>query len=336
MENSYDVVLQGFLNSINSKDMPILKPLTGGRSGAGIYKFSLNSKDYVLRMFAEMEEVSGREREYKVTKAVGKYGFAPKTYYVDPNYQGMVIEFLPGRTIVPADIYKKGTLASFSVFLKDLHELQINEEVVADSYIQRGQEWLNKARTKNKTLPRVIEDAVTDFEIISKVIEKLPSNVGLIHNDLISRNIMILPNGFKLVDWPASGYGDIFWDFIDFADFLNLSKEQVKDFFSEYFQRPITQKEWDKFVIMRPIPSIVRAIGGFAFMPDLPTDEKFWSDKWQDRESLISFTTLINDFATDKMNVDNPELILVFLKEANRQISSEEFKSIIKKYNSQE
>jgi hypothetical protein len=38
-----------------------LESIVGGWSGASIYKFSLNNKNYVLRMFADMENAKGKK-----------------------------------------------------------------------------------------------------------------------------------------------------------------------------------------------------------------------------------------------------------------------------------
>ena len=67
--NEVKAVLTGFLKQQKTPEKltPTLKPLLGGRSGAGLYTFVLEKQKYVLRMFAAMEERSGRERESKVT-----------------------------------------------------------------------------------------------------------------------------------------------------------------------------------------------------------------------------------------------------------------------------
>jgi thiamine kinase-like enzyme len=142
---------------------------------------------------------------------------------------------------------------------------------------------------------------------------------------LISRNIMFDGEKFRLVDWPASGYGNPYWDFIDFVDFQSFNKQEICLFLTEYHNREITQEEWDLFVVLRPIPSIVRVIGGFAFMPDVKS--KMFYDQKRNEASLITFNQLINDFALDKMNVEHWQVTMAFLLEAERQLENEEFKS---------
>lgn len=321
-------ILSEYMESLGEKENPELTPLLGGRSGAGIYQFSYQKQKYVLRLFAAMENQVGRKREALITQVLGEQGMAPKVFYIDPNYQGMIIGFVPGETLRPSQI-DEALLKQFALFLRTLHQTEMEKPLKSDSYFKRGREWLEKAKERQAEYPKEAEALIKQFKQLSEQLEPLLENEQLIHNDLISRNILYDGHQFTLVDWPASGVGDKFWDFIDFADFQNLSDEQAKQFMRFYFEREIKQAEWDKFVALRPIPTIVRFIGGFAFMSPLKSKEDL--ELRLKNNVLISFSQLMNDFAEDTMDIDNWDLVLIFLKEAQRQVNQPVFTEAVKR-----
>ena len=116
--------------------------------------------------------------------------------------------------------------------------------------IQRAQLLLPAATLQMKlpafqlSLMRHIKEWVRS----KKVLDHTPIEAVLIHNDLIPFNIMTDRTSFKLVDWPSSGMGDAFWDFIDFTVFLKFDDVQSKSFMTEYFGRDLTIQEWNRFV----------------------------------------------------------------------------------------
>lgn len=318
-------VLEGFLLQENKQKMKVdLVPLLGGRSGAGLYTFKVSNKTYVLRMFAAMEELSGRKRESQITAQVAKFGFAPQVYFIDPKYKGMVIEFLPGGTLVPKESKKPENIKRFASFLNELHHLKI-EDLTADGYFKRGKEWLLKAKKNEPCFPTGMDKLIKAIDEIESIVMDYPFPKRLIHSDLISRNIMFDGKDFKLVDWPASGYGNPYWDIIDYVDFQSFDKQEILLFLTSYFDRELSQEDWDLFVVLRPIPSIVRVIGGFAFMPDVKRKEFY--DRKRENQNLITFHQLINDFAQDRMDVEHWEVTMAFLIEAEEQIASKEFQA---------
>lgn len=318
-------VLDGFLKQQGITDSNVqLNPLAGGRSGAGIFTFELDNQTYVLRMFAAMEALSGRKRESKITAEVSKLGFAPVVYYVDSAFSGMVLEYLPVHTLLPAESKQPKNLELFARFLHELHHVEI-ERLSADGYFKRAKDWLFKAEKNRDNFPTGMDKLLEAVDEIEHVMSAHLIPERLIHSDLISRNIMFDGEQFKLVDWPASGYGNPYWDFIDFIDYQALNEQEARLFFAAYYGREITQTEWDIFVVLRPVPSIVRLIGGFAFMPDIRS-KAFYDEKRQ-ANRLPTFNQAINDFAFGQLNIEPWELTLLFLLEAERQLKSEEFKS---------
>lgn len=316
-------ILNSFLKQrkITNNDI-YLKPLHGGRSGAGLFTFLLDKKVYVLRMFAEMEVREGRKREALITSAVAKYGFSPSVHYIDADYLGMIIDFVPGNTLTPKVAKKPEYIKLFAKFLSNLHALNI-DKVTADGYFKRSKNWLLKAMKNQANFPSILPNLVDKINEIAAVVCSYKIPQKLIHGDLISRNIILNAGNFTLIDWPAAGFGNPYWDFIDYVDFQLFDDAEIRMFLESYFSRELKQQEWDLFVVQRPVPSLVRVIGSFAFMPDIQSKEIY--NEMLNDPKLMSFNKLINDFADNKLKASQTEITCAFLKEAQRQLTSKEF-----------
>lgn len=234
----------------------------------------------------------------------------------------MIIDFVPGNTLTPQVSRQPANIKLFASFLNNLHALEI-DELAADGYFKRSKKWLEAAIRNKANFPSMMPDLIDKIKEIELVVSKNKIPRKLIHCDLISRNIIAFAGTFKLIDWPAAGYGNPYCDFIDFVDFHLFDESEIRLFLESYFVRELKQQEWDLFVIQRPIPSLVRVIGSFAFMPDIHSKE-IYNDMLNDPK-LMSFNKLINDFAENKLEASQSVISCVFLKEAQRQLTSKDF-----------
>jgi len=296
-------------------------PLTGGRSGAGIIKFSVGKQAFVLRMFSPLDDRETHKKEAELTKKVGEYGLAPKVYYIDTELKGMVIEFLSGRTISNKDVQNKEDLLEFGRCIRTLHSLPIKEPIALTPAEMR-MKWYQRVLDNKGDLPSnfaKIHEMIVQTE---KTLSRIQNTFVLTHQDLIPLNIM-KNQGFKLIDWPNGGVGDPFCDLATFPNFHNLDESKTRFFLEGYFNREVSEFEWNLFVCHRPIPLFWRAIGGFGFAGN--PDTEFY-DKVLSEDTLPTIQALMDDFARKKLGLTYWQISLVFLREVERQINDSQFK----------
>lgn len=325
-------ILTSFLKEKKyTPDQLLLAPLTKGRSGADLYKFSLGNHEYVLRMFSPINSYEDREREAYVSRIAGGHGIAPQVYYVDSKLEGMIIEFIPGRTILKKDLEHPEDIISFAQFLRKLHEIPM-EKYEATSPLQRGDEWLSIAQKENKSFPSQFDTIAKKIDEVEEVLSNMPAQKVFIHNDLMPLNIMIDNSSYKLIDWPEAGSGHPFWDLTTFSDFNNLSDEEIKILLHEYLGRDATQKEMDLFTIMRPVSMFMRTIGGVAFDKE-PRSTEFYDENLQESK-LPSFRKMINDFSLGQLTLPLWQVMLICFKEAMRRVNEPKFDQALQRLQS--
>ena len=312
-------------------DQLLLIPLTKGRSGAGLYRFSLGDSEYVLRMFSPINSYQDREREAYVSRVAGEHSVAPRVYYIDPKLEGIIIEFIPGLTILKNDLEHSEDIISFAKFLRKVHEIPM-EKYEATSPLKRGDEWLDIAKKENKSFPSRFDAISKKIDEVEEVLLHMPAKQVFIHNDLMPLNIMIDNSLYKLVDWPEAGRGDALWDLTTFSDFNNLSDEEIMILLRGYLGREITQKEMDLFTIMRPVSTFLRTIGGIAFDKE-PRSTEFYDKNIQEGK-LPSFRKMIDDFSLGQLTLPLWQVTLISFIESMRQINDPNFDQALQRLKS--
>ena len=281
-------------------------------------------------MFSPINSYQDREREAYVSRVAGEHGVAPKVYYVDPKLEGIIIEFLPGRTMLKNDLERSEDIIAFAQFLRKVHEIPM-EKYEATSPLKRGDEWLLMAKERDKSLPSLFDAVSKKIEQVKKVLTHMPTKKVFIHNDLMPPNIMISGSSFKLIDWPEAGTGNPFWDLTAFCDWNNCTDAERKIFLEGYFGRVLTEKEQALFTIMRPVSTFIRAVGGFTF------EQESYSTEFYDqhlRNGLPHFTKMVEDFSLGQLVLPLWQVALICFAETVRMINDPSFGEALNRLNS--
>lgn len=74
---------------------------------------------------------------------------------------------------------------------------------------------------------------------------------------------MICKHSFILVDWVNGGMSDPYFDLATFCVFHGLNEKETEFFLTRYFERDLTEMEWNRFVVTQPIRLFVIATALF-------------------------------------------------------------------------
>lgn len=254
-------------------DQLVYEPLKGGGSAATLYRFDLHKHSYVLRLFPSQASSLTRMHQVMLAKQAGESGFGPKVYFVDAQMNGMVMEFIPGRTVEEADFEDKSNLSRFAIFLKSLHRSKAHFPLAVSPF-KRFRDFCLKMEQTNNIFPSRFSEVKTLMEDLESIFQSLPVNLVPSHLDLHPLNIMVCKNQFLLVDWVNGGMSDPYFDLATFSVFLGLDEERIKLFLTHYFEHDLTELEWNRFMITQPIRLFVIAAALFSSIPDNSMNEE--------------------------------------------------------------
>lgn len=225
-----------------------LTSLKGGRSHAALYQFTFKEHSYVLRLFAPQAQNLTRMHQINIAEQAGKIGVGPKVFFVDRQLEGLIMDFIPGRTVNPTDFEDSSRLTQFAHLLQRLHR-STEQFPVACSPFRRFHEFLE---ARNTLHPRFTEVKKV-MEELENTLQRCPVPTVPTHLDLNSLNIMLAKDEFYLVDWVNGGMSDPYFDLATFAVFHNLNESQAHMLLNHYFGRAPTQFEWNRFIITQPV-----------------------------------------------------------------------------------
>lgn len=256
-------VMQSFVASFDSllpidPDDLIYFPLKGGGSKATLYRFDIGQTSYVLRLLPPQASNLTRMHQIILAKQAGKIGIGPQVHFVDSQMEGMIMSFIPGRTVQQKDFEDCANLAQFAKFLQNLHQSKVKFPV-ASSPFQRFQNFLLKGKKEKITYPLRFTEVKTLMEELEATFQLSPVSQVPTHLDLHPLNIMVTDLNFFLVDWVNGGMCDPYFDLATFTTFQCFNESQILTFLTHYFERPPTEFEWNRFIISQPIRMFVIA-----------------------------------------------------------------------------
>lgn len=247
-------IVSAFVGSV-VHDLPF-EPLQGGASSALLYRFDVSQHSYVLRLFPRQASSITREHQIQLAKLAGSGDFGPKVHFVDHQRRGLIMDFIPGRTVLPSDFEESTSLNAFALFLKRLHQSE-SPFPIAVSPFKRFRDFYLKTDERLHFLE--IKKLMEELEAVFCPIKLTPT-----HLDLHPLNIMRSENRFLLVDWVNGGMSDPFFDLATFSVFHDLDESRQWQFLKSYFEDQPTDWQWHRFIATQPVRLLVIAFGLFS------------------------------------------------------------------------
>lgn len=320
-------IMHSFVTSFDSlsnidPDNLIYVPLRGGGSKAALYRFDIGQNSYVLRLLPQQASNLTRMHQIILAKQAGKISTGPEIYFVDSQMEGMVMNFIPGRTVQQKDFEDGDNFALFAQFLQRLHKSK-EKFPIACSPFQRFQNFLLKGKKEKITYPSRLTEVKTLMEELEETFQLSPVPQVPTHLDLHPLNIMLSEQRFFLVDWVNGGRCDPYFDLTTFATFQCFNESQTLTFLTHYFERPPTEFEWNRFMMTQPIRMFVIA----AALLNTSLDETR-SISYEEALTTCKLPS-ITDLGKNEMNEPLWSFGLTMLKSGLQLIDQRNFKTAL-------
>lgn len=258
-----------FSKDINPQTIDFI-PLKGGRSAANLYRFDVNGLTYVLRLLPTNSTQAARFHQATIAKNASEIGVGPKVYFLDQEFEGIVMQFIKGRTVQYKDFQNPNNLANIAKLLKQLHRSSVPFPM-AHSPFQRFQDFCARGEQNKILFPTNFSKVKAAMQELETLFKRSPLKYVPSHLDLNPLNIMFTGERFWFVDWVNGGMSDPFFDLATFSIFHHLNEEQNLFFLKQYFERDPTESEWNRFVVTQPIRLFVIA-AAFLSIEEIPID----------------------------------------------------------------
>lgn len=234
-------------------------PVSGGLSGAGVYKVRVGGIAYLLRVEAGLDEAGRDElrdphRGYACLKLAAQACLAPRVRYADPDDGVVISDFIEARSLV---LDYAGTRADLVVELtqavRALHAIEGFPPLV--DYLD-GLDALVGEAARAGVVP---VGAFDDWARLREVCRRLTPRPVSSHNDLNPGNLVYDGRRIWLVDWEAAFRADRYVDLAAIANTYAADPDGEALLLATYFGREAADSERARLWLFRQVSHVFHA-----------------------------------------------------------------------------
>jgi thiamine kinase-like enzyme len=179
-----------------------------------------------------------RTTEAATSRAAYAAGVSPRVHYANPS--ALVIGYVEGRTLTPADVRAPTNLARIVELIKRAHR-EIPRHFSGPTPLF----WVFQvARQYDRALREMDSPHVAALPPLARMAERLEQSVGPVdlvfgHNDMLAANLLDDGKRLWLIDWEYAGFNSPLFDLGGLASNNDASPEVAEHMLELYFERLI-------------------------------------------------------------------------------------------------
>jgi thiamine kinase-like enzyme len=197
---------------------------------------------FVARIAADGTELLtiDRDCEYRNAVAAAAAGAGPPVFEYRPQDGLLVIGYIEGRTLGPADVAAADNILRIAQACRRLHSGQRfgNDFDMFD--VQRR--YYQVARSRGFRIPAGYDDLLPQVRAAQSALAATATATVPCHNDLLAANFIDDGDRIWLIDYELSGNNDACFELGNIAAESHLSTEALAELVTAYYQRPLKNK----------------------------------------------------------------------------------------------
>jgi thiamine kinase-like enzyme len=218
-----------------------VRELSGGLTNRN-YQVSTPDGTFVARMSSGGSELLAIDRdcEYRNSLTAAAAGAGPPVIEYRPEDAMLVIGYIEGRTLGPADVAAADNIPRIAQACRRLHSGGRfgNDFDMFD--IQRR--YLSVARSRGFRIPAGYDDLLPQFGAAEKALAARASRTVPCHNDLLAANFIDDGRRLWLIDYELSGNNDACFELGNIAAESRLPADALTELVTVYYGQAIRNK----------------------------------------------------------------------------------------------
>jgi aminoglycoside phosphotransferase (APT) family kinase protein len=225
-------------------------PVSGGLSGAGIWRIRVGGVAYLLRVEPEAHTFGDPRRGYPCMRTAADAFLAPRLYYADARDGVAIMDLVESRSLAfdyPGD--GGPLLVELAQTLRLLHD--------APAFPARGDHMadlslLGDAFAQVRLLdPALTEEVLARFAELAWVYRTRDADRVSSHGDLSPSNLLYDGRRLWLIDWELASLSDRYVDLAAAANWFAADRAAEDLLLTTYFGAPPTADQRARLYLMR-------------------------------------------------------------------------------------
>ncbi len=224
-----------------------LAPVTGGASGALIFKATVRGGDYLLRLETARDGFRDPERQYACLKIAAEVGVAPKLHYADARDGVAITDFVraaPGN----ADEVRAVAIVDQ---LRKLHAAPLFPGLIP--YMQGMESLIGQVRETGILPPKALFSLLSTFQALTAVYPGCDPDLVSSHNDLNPNNVLFDGERAWFVDWESAFAADRYVDLATVVNCFARGEAEREAVLRAYFGEVLDDYRRARLFLMRQI-----------------------------------------------------------------------------------
>jgi hypothetical protein len=231
-----EAVLGACQNAFGAAAIHSVARITNGASGAGVFKLTVDGRNYLLRIEGPSDGFRDPDRQYVCLRIAAEAAVAPRLIYADAKEGIAITDFISADLTPAAGWNKPELIRTLTRTVKVLHAAPLFPTLV--NYIE-GVDSLMRSCLATGILPtRALEQHCRYFGELVKVYpaeKRGKADFVSSHNDLNPGNVLFQAGKAWLVDWESAFAADRYVDLAAIANFFATREHEREVMLQAYF-----------------------------------------------------------------------------------------------------
>lgn len=258
--------------AFGTAELDAVKPLTGGLSGALIYKIRVGGVAYLLRIEGARDAFRDPARWYGCMRLAAAALLAPRVRYADADDEVTIMEFIPERSLsldYPGS--RTDLVVEAAQAVRALHAAPAFPPLV--DYMEAMAALIARFRSFGLLATEATDEVLGLYGKLAAAYRTADGDMVSSHNDLNPRNILYDGARLWFVDWESSFLADRYVDLATLANVFAQGADEEEILLRTYFGMAPDDHQRARLFLMRQVNHVFYAmvfLNGVAVeQPDL-------------------------------------------------------------------
>lgn len=241
------------LNSaFGTSELDSISPLTGGLSGALVFRIRVGGIAYLLRVEGERSYFKDPARWYGCMRTAAEAFLAPRVRYACAEDGVAVIDYIAEQSLMyeyPGT--RTDMIAELAQAVRALHATP-GFPVLTD-YLDGMDAVLGQLQSSGLVRPEALAEVLARYAELAQVYRRLPLDLVSSHNDLNPGNVLYDGSRLWLVDWESAFRADRWVDLATLANFFTKDAAEEDALLRTYFGQAADAAQRARLFLARQI-----------------------------------------------------------------------------------
>jgi aminoglycoside phosphotransferase (APT) family kinase protein len=246
-ERHQPAVDRALLSAFGTTTLDSATPLSGGLSGAGLWRIRVGGIPYVLKIEESRHAVIDPARAYACMRVAAAAFLAPRVRYAEPADGIAIMEHVAPVSL--AEYGGPGLIVELAQAARLLHQTPAFPPQT--DYLEGVSGLIDQFRALDVLDPAATDELFALWARFRAGYRTRPEDRVSSHNDLNPGNVVYDGSRLWLVDWDAAFLADRYVDLATLANWFTRDAAGEAALLSTYFGRAPDLEEQARFELMR-------------------------------------------------------------------------------------